>query len=104
MRQAQDLALFDEAAGPAEAGLAGQHDGLIAVLDADLVEDPGDVVAHRLLREPQRGGDLRVAETLGDAFEHGTLARRELLERQRRLAALRVPVARFEEKALQLRE
>jgi|RhiMethySRZTD1v2_1073278.scaffolds.fasta_scaffold2261648_2 hypothetical protein len=40
-------ALLDESDGPAETGLAGKHDGLITVLDADLVEHPGDVVANR---------------------------------------------------------
>src|SRR5262245_38071467 len=102
--QAQELALLDVAAGPPETRLARQHDGLITLLDADLVEHPGDVVAHRLLREPQRRGDLRVVEALGDAFEHRALARSQLIEWQRRFAALRAHAARFGEKALQLRE
>src|SRR5262245_25817205 len=43
-------ALLDEADGPAETDLAGKHDGLITVLDAELVEHPGDVVANRFPR------------------------------------------------------
>src|SRR5262245_49300436 len=98
------VSIPDEAFGPPETGLAGQHDGLIAVLDTNLVEHPRDVVAHRLLREPERGGDLGIVEALGDAFEHRALARSQLIERQHRLAALRAHAARFVEKALQLRE
>src|SRR5262245_36360696 len=76
-------AWLDEPAGLAETRLAGKHDGLITVLDAKLVEHPGNVVANGLLREPERRRDLRVVEALGDTFEHRTLARGQFLERQR---------------------
>ena len=43
----------DIPAGPAEAGFAGKHDGLITVFDANFVEDPRDVIANRFLRKLQ---------------------------------------------------
>src|SRR5438132_1547186 len=49
---------IDEPARSPEARVAGKHNGLITMLDADLVVDPGDMVAISLLREPQRRGDL----------------------------------------------
>src|SRR5688572_1383177 len=33
---------------PAQAGVAREHNGLVAMLDADLVQDARDVIAHRL--------------------------------------------------------
>src|SRR5215211_1694007 len=68
---------------PAEARIAREHDGLATLLDAKLVEYPGDVVANRLLRDPKGLGNLRVVETLGDAFKHGTFTSRKFVERQR---------------------
>src|SRR5262245_66658050 len=79
-------ALLGEPAGPAETRFAGKHDGLITVLDAELVEHPGDVVANGFLRKPERHRDLRVVEALGDTFEHRPLARGQLIERQSRTA------------------
>ena len=52
-----------------EAGLARLHDGLRAVLDADLGEDGRDVVAHGLLGEVEVRGDLRVVEPARDVLE-----------------------------------
>ena len=65
----------------AEPRFAGHDDGLIAVLDPNLVEDPGDVIADRLFREPKQSRDLRVIESFGDGFEHGSFTWRKLTER-----------------------
>src|SRR6185436_17031145 len=81
-------------AGPlSQPPLARLDDGLRAALDADLVEDAGDVVAHGLLGEAETGGYLRVVEPLRDVLQDLRLARREPAE------ALRAA-----EKALQLLE
>jgi len=61
----------------AQAPVSGEHDGLRAVLDADLVEDVGDVVAHGLLRQVEPRRDLRVVQALRDQVENLALARRE---------------------------
>src|SRR5581483_9685674 len=71
-----------ERAVEAEPGLACAHDRLVTVFDADLVENARDVVAHRLLGQLQGGGNLAIVEAAGNAFEHRTLACRELVERQ----------------------
>src|SRR3954469_7041799 len=84
----------------AESRVTGQDYGLIAVLDPDLVEDPRDVIANGFFRQPKRIRDLRIVEAFGDAFEHGPLARRELVDRQRIPA--RRDIARFGEKAAHL--
>src|SRR5580765_2579925 len=63
-----------------QAGLAGAHDRLVAMLRSDLVEDTADVVADGLLREPEGRGDLPVVESLGDAFQDVALTRREIAE------------------------
>jgi hypothetical protein len=65
----------DEPSGPAEAGFAGKHDGLITVLDANLVEHPCNMISNRFFREPKRCGDLGVVQTRSNPFEHGALAR-----------------------------
>src|SRR5579862_10021430 len=83
-RGAQASANRDSSPGSAHADLgcksqpcfARTHDRLIAMFDAYLVEHARDVVAHGLLREPKRGGDFRIVQAPGDAFEHGALARR----------------------------
>src|SRR5688572_7074995 len=64
-----------------QAGVAREHDGLVAVLRADLVEHARHVVAHRLLGKLQRRRDLAVVEAARNALEHRALARRELAER-----------------------
>jgi len=61
-------------------GLARMHDRLRACFDCELVEDGGDVVAHRLLGKLEMRGDLRVVETLREAFEHFALAHRQAFE------------------------
>src|SRR6202030_1905477 len=55
-------ALVDEPGGSPEARFACQHDGLISMFDANLVEDPGYIITDRFLRQAKRSGDLRVAE------------------------------------------
>src|SRR6187402_2547433 len=62
------------ASGPAEAGVAGEHDRLRAVLDLELGEDVRDVVAHGLLGEAERRGDLGVVAALGDQLHQLVLA------------------------------
>src|SRR5262245_40661015 len=65
---------------PAETRVAGSNDRLSPVLDLDLVEDMGDVVAHGLLRQIEPRGDLGVVEALRDEIEDLALARRERRE------------------------
>src|SRR6185295_2070215 len=67
--------------GPlSQSPLARHDDGLRAALDPDLVENAGDVVAHRLLGQLEARGDLRVVEALRDLFQDLRLARGELAE------------------------
>jgi hypothetical protein len=39
------------------------------------------VIADRLFREPKQSRDLRVIESFGDGFEHGSFTWRKLTER-----------------------
>src|SRR5215472_14737535 len=94
--------LVDEPAGPTETRFASEHDGLTTLLDAKLVENPGNVVANRFLRQPEGYGDLRIVEALGDAFKHSTLTRSKFVERQRS-AAGGAGAPRFGEKPSHLR-
>ena len=94
-------ALVDEPAGSPEARVAGKHDGLISMLDANLVEDPGNMIADRFLRQAKRSGDLRVAEAFGDAFQNGALTRGELAKRQTSVPC-GTAVIRLREKTLHL--
>src|SRR5882724_6132202 len=76
--QSPDSVRLGQAAGSSEARLAGEDDGLIAMLDADLFKKPRDVIANRFLRKAQRRGDRRVVEAAGDPFKDRELAWREL--------------------------
>src|SRR5579872_3618984 len=53
-----------------ESGIAGAHNRLIPVLDLNLVEHPGDMIAHGFFRQAESGGDLAVIEPVGDVFEN----------------------------------
>src|SRR5687768_10211567 len=66
----------------AESRFAREDDRLIALLDADLVEDACDVVAHGFLRQAERFRDLGVVLPAGDAFEHVALLWRKVGKRQ----------------------
>jgi len=66
--------------GPAEPRFAGHYDGLIAVLDPNLVEDPGNVIANSFFRKPKQSCDLCVVESFGDCLKHGPFTRRQLAE------------------------
>src|SRR5262249_50096272 len=77
-----ESASVDEPARSAKACFACNHDGLIAMLDRDLIEHPRDVVANGLLREPKRCGYLGIVQALGNAFEDCALARGELAKRE----------------------
>ena len=79
----------DEAARDAETRLAGEHDRLVSMLNTKLVEDACNVVAHRLLRQIERRGDLRVVQTTGDAFEDVALTGGQITEREREAAGCR---------------
>ena len=74
--------LVDEPAGPAEARFSSEHDRLTTLLNAKLIENPGNVVADRFLRELEESGDLRVVESLSDTLKHRTLAGSKFVERQ----------------------
>jgi len=53
----------------------GTQDGLVAVMNMQLGEYVGDVVAHRLLAEHQPGGYLPISQALGDECENLKLPR-----------------------------
>ena len=53
--------------------LGGQHGRLRTTLEAQLGEDAGDVVLHRLLGEEHLLGDLPVGQPLGDVAEQDPL-------------------------------
>src|SRR5262245_5375341 len=63
-----------------ETRLARPHDRLRARLDVEPVEDARDVVAHGLLRQAERGGNLRVVAAARQQFEQLALAPRERRE------------------------
>ena len=65
----------------AEAGAAGEDDGLGAVGDVELGEDDGHVVAHRLRAEVELAGDRPVVVAVGDQPEHLDLTLGESGER-----------------------
>src|SRR5882757_11267404 len=89
--------------GSSEAGLAGKHDGLIAVLDGKLVEYPRDVIANSFFRKFKRCGNLSVIEAGRDAFQNGALAQRKLIEPQGGVVS-RARAVRLGEKASHLGE
>src|SRR5215470_14042046 len=59
----------------AVARLARPNDRLSAVLDLELVEERGHVVAHGFLGKPEPGPDLRVVQAVRDELEDLGLAR-----------------------------
>jgi hypothetical protein len=63
-----------------ESGFVGGHDGLDAVADAELGQDPGHVGADGGLANHQRGGDLGVGESPGNQPQDVDLAGGELAE------------------------
>src|SRR5882724_1424837 len=65
-----------------EARVAGPNDRLVTMLNADLVENPRDVIANRFFRETERAGNLRIVEALGDSIKDSALAWGEVIERQ----------------------
>ena len=68
-------------------GLVGEHDGLDAVAQVELLEDVGDVGLDRRVADEQPLGDLGVREALGDQAEDLELARGQLVDRLRRRRA-----------------
>lgn len=66
----------------AEARITRKHDRLIAVFDANLVEDSTDMIADGLCRQTKRTGDLRIIEAFGDTFKHCPFARRQFIQWQ----------------------
>jgi hypothetical protein len=69
---------------PSQARVPGLHDGLGPVGDLQLGQDVGDVIAHRLLAQPQPGRDRRVGPALGDQIQHLAFPVRQLREHLRR--------------------
>src|SRR5215207_3584941 len=53
-----------------EPGLVGEHDGLDAVAQAELGQQPRDVRLDRRFLDGEQLGDLGVGEALRDEFEH----------------------------------
>ena len=66
---------------------ASEHDRLRPVGRADLGEDVGDVVAHRLRVDDEPAGDGVVVEPAGNQVEHVELAGAEVRERRHRRGA-----------------
>lgn len=95
--------LVDEPAGPAEARFSSEHDGLTTLLNAKLIENPGNVVADRFLRELEGCGNLRVVKTLSNTFQHRTLAGSKFVEWQC-IAVGDTHAFRFGEKLSHLRD
>src|SRR4030095_9956872 len=54
----------------AEAGLAGAGECPRAVVDVQLGEDVGDVVAYRLGADDEAAGDVAVVSALGDQVQY----------------------------------
>ena len=55
-------------------GFVGEHDGLDAVAEAELGQDPANVDLHRALGQEQAGRDLAVGQASRDAGEDVLLA------------------------------
>src|SRR3954454_22707193 len=72
------------ASGLEETALVGEHDGLCAVPQLQLLEQPGDVGLDRGVADEQLAADLGVREPAGDQSEHVHLARGQRLDRLRR--------------------
>jgi len=53
----------------AEACFPGQHDCLVTVLDANLVEDPCNMVSNGFFRNAKRCRQLRIVHAFGNSFE-----------------------------------
>ena len=81
----------------AESRVARHHDRLRTVLDFELGEDAGDVVAHSLVGQLQHRSDLRVVTALGNQLDELAFARR-----QRREARVLVVSTRGTEKLVHL--
>ena len=74
MRQSRPLGPSDAHAVYSQSGLARPHDGLWSILDLELFKNTCDVIANSLLGHVQVRSDLRVVQTLCNAFEYFTLA------------------------------
>src|SRR6266436_1466174 len=82
IRTKMALAHAGQPAVGAEACFPGQHDCLVTVLDANLVEDPCNMVSDGFFRNAKRCRQLRIVHAFGNSFEDRKLARREFVERQ----------------------
>ena len=67
-----------------DAGLVGHDDGLNAVTQAELVEDPGDVRLGGGLADKEGACEFAVGQSFGDELEYLELARGESRELCRR--------------------
>src|SRR5689334_12886546 len=73
--------------GLVQAGLVGEHDGLHAVAQAELLEDVGDMRLDRRLADVELLGDLGVGQPAGDEAKNVSFASRELGHLPRRRGA-----------------
>src|SRR5690348_2256758 len=64
--------------GLLQAGLVGEHDGLHAVAQAELLEDVSDMRLDRRLADVALLGDLGVGQPAGDEAKNVSFASREL--------------------------
>jgi signal transduction histidine kinase len=76
-------------AGPDEPALVREHDGLNAIAEAELGEDPRDVRLYRRLTEVQRFRDFGVGESARDVAQDVELAGREVRQLLRYAVAWR---------------
>src|SRR3954463_3029153 len=78
-------------AGLDQSGLVGDDDGLDAVAQAELLEDPRDVRLDRRLAEEELPRDLGVRAAAGEQAQDVDLARRQLGQLGREPVAHRRP-------------
>ena len=50
------------------------NDGLHAVLEAKLIQDEGNAIAHGLVADAQPGSDTAIVQAAGEEFENLTLS------------------------------
>src|SRR5437660_8910679 len=80
-----------------EPGFVGEHDGLDAVAEVELHEDPGDVSLDGAVADDELLGYLGVGEPARDEAKHLSLSGRELLELGRWSGRCGLEAERFDE-------
>ena len=78
MSARSSAAAIQHTAASAQAGFASANDRLGAICQLELVEDAGDVIAHRFGTQVQPLGDLGVFQSLGHQLQDFVFALRQL--------------------------